>query len=172
LLNLAKDASLLAPAGKEHEAAKFLLQAVAHAFPREDQIQEGKPAQFYFYQGQEWRNLQVTWERGGEKGRAKAGPKAPLQVRVETQAKHMGTVKVGVSWEPKGARLDFKNQFIDVRDLLSQSLPELERNLALMDFRVTAWTYDLLPDAVPAAPDPGWTRPASLSDGANLDLMG
>ncbi|MEO7427416.1 MAG: hypothetical protein ABI036_19680 [Fibrobacteria bacterium] len=172
LLNLAKDASLLTPAGKEHDAAKFLLQAVAHAFPREDQIQEGKPAQFYFYQGQEWRNLQVTWERGAEKGRAKAGSKAPLQVRVETQAKHMGTVKVGVSWDPKGARLDFKNQFIDVRDLLSRSLPELERNLALMDFRVTAWTYDLLPDAVPASPDPGWTRPASLSDGANLDLMG
>jgi hypothetical protein len=173
LLNLAKDASLLTPAGKEHEAAKFLLQAVAHGFPREDPIQAGKPSQFYFYQGQEWRNLQVTWERGGEKqGRGKTRAKAPLQVRVETQAKHMGTVKVGVSWEPKGARLDFKNQFIDVHDLLSQSLPELEKNLALMDFRVTAWTYDLLPDTAPSAPDPGWTRPASLSDGANLDLLG
>lgn len=173
LLKLAKDASPLTSAGKEHEAAKFLLQAVANAFPREEQIQEGRPAQFYFYQGQEWRNLQVTWERGGGKeGRGKAGAKAPLQVKVETQAKNMGKVSVNVSWEPKGARLDFKNQFHDVRDLLSKSIPELEKSLALMEFRISAWTYDLLPNDTPAIPDPGWTRPASLSDGNNLDLLG
>ncbi|HKP94345.1 MAG TPA: hypothetical protein VJ385_01190, partial [Fibrobacteria bacterium] len=170
---LARDASSPATAGKEHEAARFLLQAVAHAFPREDQIQEGRPSQFYFYQGQEWRNLQVTWERGGgNQGRGKAGPKAPLQVRVETRARNMGQVNVAVSWEPKGAKLDFRNQFHDVRDLLSRSLPELEKSLALMDFHVTAWSYELLPEAGPAIPDPGWTRPASLSDGTNLDLMG
>jgi hypothetical protein len=173
LLKLAKDASTLNPAGKEHEAAKFLLQSVANAFPRDERIPEGRPTPFYFYQGQEWRNLQVTWERGGGKeGRGKGGPKAPLQVRVETQAKHMGQVNVGVSWEPKGARLDFKNQFHDVRELLSQSLSELEKSLALMDFRVTAWTYEMLPSDIPPLPDPGWTRPASLSDGTNLDVVG
>ncbi len=172
LMNLAKDASPPTQAGKDHDPAKFLLQAVANGLPREDQIREGQPSQFYFYQGQEWRNLQVTWERSGEKGRGKSGPKAPLQVRVETQSKHMGAVKVGVSWEPKGARLDFRNQFHDVRELLSQSLPELEKSLALMDFHVTAWSYDLLPDDAPAVPDPGWTRPASLSDGTNLDMLG
>lgn len=174
LLNLAKDASPLTAAGKEHEAAKFLLQAVSDALPREDQIQEGRPAQFYFYQGQEWRNLQVTWERGGDRkdGRGKPGPKAPLQVKVVTSAKHMGQVNVGVSWEPKGAKLDFRNQYHNVRDLLSKSLPELEKSLALMGFRVAAWSYELMPNETPAVPDPGWTRPASLSDGKNLDLLG
>ncbi|MDB5102340.1 MAG: hypothetical protein JWP91_29 [Fibrobacteres bacterium] len=173
LLKLAGDANLAAPAAKDHDAVKFLIQAVANGFPREDQIQEGKPSQFYFYQGQEWRNLQVTWQReGGGEGRAKAGPKAPLQVRVETKAKHMGQVNVAVSWEPKGAKLDFRNQFHDVRDLLGKSLPELEKSLALLDFKVTAWTYEMLPHDAPGLPDPGWTRPASLSDGVNLDLFG
>jgi hypothetical protein len=171
LLRLAGDNSPLA--AKEHDAAKFLLQAVAHGFPREDQVQEGKPQQFYFYQGQEWRNLQVTWKRdGGKQGKGKAGPQAPLQVRVETKAKHMGQVQVGVSWEPKGARLDFRNQFHDVREEFVKALPELEKSLALLDFKVTSWSYDLLPNDPGAPPDPGWTRPASLSDGANLDLMG
>ncbi len=173
LMKLAKDVSPLTTAGKEHEAAKFLLQAVVHSFPQEAQIQEGKATQFYFYQGQEWRNLQVTWERGGGKdGKGKSGPKGPLQVKVQTSAKNMGQVNVGVSWEPKGAKLDFKNQFHDVRELFAQSLPELEKSLALMDFRVTAWSYELLPDETPILPDPGWTRPASLSDGANLDITG
>jgi hypothetical protein len=173
LMKLAKDASPLTPAGREHEAAKFLLQAVAHSFPQDAQIQEGKPSQFYFYQGQEWRNLQVTWERGnGKEGKGKSGPQGPLQVKVQTTAKNMGQVNVGISWEPKGAKLDFRNQFHDVRELLSQSLPELEKSLALMDFRVTAWSYELLPDKSPDLPDPGWTRPASLSDGANLDITG
>ena len=116
----------------------------------------------------------MTWKRegGGKDGRGKAGPKAPLQVKVETQARNMGKVNVGVSWEPKGAKLDFRNQFHDVRDLLSKSLPELEKSLALMEFRVTAWSYEMLPNDAPAIPDPGWTRPASLSDGNNLDLLG
>ena len=173
LLKLAKDGTPLNPAGKEHEAAKFMLQAVANSLPQNIPIPEGQPTQFYYYQGQEWRNLQVTWKQdgGGKEGR-KGGPKGPLQVKVETQSKHMGRVNVGVAWEPKGARLDFKNQHHDVRELLSQSLPELEKSLALLDFRVTAWTYELLPNDVPALPDPGWTRPASMSDGAHLDLRG
>jgi hypothetical protein len=172
LLRLAKDAAL--PAGKEHEAAKFLLQAVANSLPQNAPIPEGTPTQFYYYQGQEWRNLQVTWRRegGGKDARNRKGPEGPLQVKVETQSKHMGRVNVGVSWEPKGARLDFKNQHQDVRELLSQSLPELEKSLALLDFKVTAWTYELLPNEMPSLPDPGWTRPASLSDGAHLDLKG
>ena len=183
LMKLAKDASPLTTAGKEHEAAKFLLQAVAHSFPQDAQIPEGKASQFYFYQGQEWRNLQVTWERGGGKdGKVKSGPKGPLQVKVQTSAKNMGQVNVGVSWEPRGAKLEFRNQFHDVRDLLAQSLPELEKSLALMEFRVTTWSYELLPEEPPILPDPGWPRPgfpgshlrgpASLSDGANLDITG
>ncbi len=174
LLKLAKDVSALPAGVKEHDAAKFLLQAVANGLPRDLPIPEGQPTQFYYYQAQEWRNLQVTWRQdgGGKEGRGKGGPKAPLQVKVETQSKHMGRVNVGVAWEPKGARLDFKNQYHDVRELLSQSLPELEKNLALLDFRVTAWTYEVLPNDIPALPDPGWTRPASLSDGAHLDLRG
>ena len=172
LANHDKDAAL--PAGKEHEAAKFLLQAVANSLPQNAPIPEGTPTQFYYYQGQEWRNLQVTWRRegGGKDARNRKGPEGPLQVKVETQSKHMGRVNVGVSWEPKGARLDFKNQHQDVRELLSQSLPELEKSLALLDFKVTAWTYELLPNEMPSLPDPGWTRPASLSDGAHLDLKG
>lgn len=175
LLKLAADGSPLTAAGKEHEAAKFLLQAVANGFPREDQIPEGKPSQFYFYQGQEWRNLQVTWKRdGGSQGKGKAGPKAPLQVRVETTAKHMGQVNVAVSWEPKGAKLDFRNQFHDARELLRKFLPELEKGLALLDFKLTSWNYEMLPPDEPGSvsPDPGWTRPASLSDGFNLDMLG
>ncbi len=175
LLKLAADGSPLTAAGKEHEAAKFLLQAVANGFPREDQIPEGKPSQFYFYQGQEWRNLQVTWKRdGGSQGKGKAGPKAPLQVRVETKAKHMGQVNVAVSWEPKGAKLDFRNQFHDARELLRKFLPELEKSLALLDFKVTSWNYELLPpdESGAVSQDPGWTRPASLSDGFNLDMLG
>lgn len=173
LFRLAKEAA--APAGKEAEAAaKFMLQAVAGALPREDQMVEGRAAQFFFYQGQEWRNLQVTWEKGGDADRrGKGGRKAPMQVRVETRARNMGQVNVGVSWEPKGARLEFRNQFHDVRGLLEENLPELEKSLALLDFRVTSWTYDLLPETGAShSPDPGWTRPASLSDGSNLDLFG
>jgi hypothetical protein len=184
LLKLAKDAIPSSLNGKEHEAGKFLLQAVAHAFPREDQIQEGRPVQFYFYQGQEWRQLRVTWERegGGKAARGKSGPQAPLHVNVETDAKRMGKVNVAVSWDPKGAKLDFRNQFHDVRDLLAQSLPELEKNLALMDFRVTAWTYELIPPEPASNPDPGWARPglsaaslrgpSGLSDGGGLDVKG
>jgi len=167
LLSLAKDP---APAsGKEHEAAKFLLQAVASSLPQETPIPEGQPTQFFYYQGQEWRNLQVTWRRedGGNDGRGRKGPQGPLQVKVETQAKHMGRVNVGVSWEPQGARLDFKNQFTDVRDLLSRSLPELEKSLALLDFKVSSWTYEMLPADAPALPMPGAARPAGL-----LDLKG
>lgn len=175
LLKLAAEGAPPTSAGKEHDAAKFLLQAVAGGFPREDQIPEGKPSQFYFYQGQEWRNLQVTWKRdGGGQGKGKAGPKAPLQVRVETTARHMGQVNVAVSWEPKGAKLDFRNQFHDARELLRKFLPELEKSLALLDFKVTSWNYELLPpdESAAPAPDPGWTRPASLSDGFNLDMLG
>lgn len=174
LLRLAKDAAPLGIAGKEHDAAKFLLQAVANNLPQGAPIPEGQPTQFYFYQGQEWRNLQVTWQRegGGKEGKGKGGPKAPLQVKVETQSKHMGRVNVGVAWEPKGARLDFKNQYLDVRDLLAKSLPELEKSLALLEFKVTGFTYELLPNDTPALPDPGWTRPASMSDGTHLDLRG
>ncbi len=175
LLNLVDNAkALLSAAAKDADPAKFLLQSLATALPKED-IPPGQPSQFYYYQGQEWRGLQVTWEKGGgENGRGKNGPKAPLQVRVETQAKHMGQVKVGFSWEPtgKGAKLDFKNQFHNVRELLSQSLPELEKSLSHMDFRVASWTYETLPDDVPAHPVPGWTRPTALSDGSNLDLFG
>jgi hypothetical protein len=167
LLSLAKDPAPVS--GKEHEAAKFLLQAVASSLPQEAPIPEGQPTQFFYYQGQEWRNLQVTWRRedGGKDGRGRKGPQGPLQVKVETQAKHMGRVNVGVSWEPQGARLDFKNQFTDVRDLLSRSLPELEKSLALLDFKVSSWTYEMLPADAPALPSPGAARPAGL-----LDLKG
>jgi hypothetical protein len=178
LLSLAKDAA--PAAGKEHEAAKFLLQAVASSLPQEAPVPEGQPTQFFYYQGQEWRNLQVTWRRdgGGRDARGRSGPKGPLQVSVETQSKHMGRVNVGVAWEPKGARLDFKNQYQDVRDLLARSLPELEKSLALLDFKVSSWTYELLPDAptLPASGafpppgaslPPGYGRPSGL-----LDLKG
>ena len=167
LLGLAKDA---APAGgKEHEAAKFLLQAVGSSLPQEAPVPEGKPTQFFYYQGQEWRNLQVTWRRegGGKEGRGRSGPKAPLQVNVETHSKRMGRVSVGISWEPKGARLDFRNQYQDVRDLVSRSIPELEKSLALLDFKVTAWTYEILPEDTPPSPSPGYARPLGL-----LDLKG
>ncbi|MBW8889452.1 MAG: hypothetical protein JF616_16980 [Fibrobacteres bacterium] len=167
LLSLAKDPATTT--GKEHEVAKFLLQAVASSLPQEAPIPEGQPTQFFYYQGQEWRNLQVTWRRddGGKDGRGRKGPKGPLQVKVETQAKHMGRVNVGVSWEPQGARLDFKNQFTDVRDLLTRSLPELEKSLALLDFKVSSWSYEMLPADAPALSSPGSVRPSGL-----LDLKG
>ena len=81
---------------------------------------------------------------------------------------------MAITLEPKGARLDFKNQFHDVRDLFTQSLPELEKSLAYLDFKVASWTYDLLPvlpeDGL-AGSQGGWMRPAGL-DRANLDLFG
>jgi hypothetical protein len=167
LLSLAKDAA--PAAGKEHDPAKFLLQAVASSLPQEAPIPEGQPTSFFYYQGQEWRNLQVTWKReGGEKdGRGRKKREGPLHVDVSTQAKHMGRVNVSVSWEPKGARLDFKNQYQDVRELLSRSLPELEKSLALLDFKVASWTYEVLPDDTPSLPAPGGARPSGL-----LDLKG
>lgn len=169
LLSLAKDAA--PAAGKEHDTAKFLLQAVASSLPQEAPIPEGQPTSFFYYQGQEWRNLQVTWRReSGEKdGRGRKNRQGPLHVDVSTQAKHMGRVNVSVSWEPKGARLDFKNQYQDVRELLSRSLPELEKSLALLDFKVSSWTYEVLPDDTPSLPAPatGGARPAGL-----LDLKG
>ena len=177
LLKLADDSSALATAaGKDHDPSKFLLQAVMNSFPKEEDMRQGKPTQFYFYQGQDWRGLQVTWQKGGKEGsQSRSGPKEPLKVSVETSARNMGKVSVGVTWEPKGAKLDFKNQFHDVRTLFTQSLPELEKSLDYLDFKVTAWTYDLLPvlpeDHAPGSQG-GWMRPAGLSDGANLDLFG
>jgi hypothetical protein len=167
LLKLAKEA---APAGgKEHEALKFLLQAVASSLPRDAPVPEGAPTQFFYYQGQEWRNLQVTWRRegGGKDGRGRPRKQAPLQVNVATQSKHMGQVSVDVSWEPKGAQLRFRNQRQDVRELLSRSLPELEKALSLLDFKVSAWTYELLPDALAPASPGGFSRSAGF-----LDLKG
>ena len=167
LLKLAKDAAPLA--GKEHEALKFLLQSVASSLPQDAGVPEGTPTQFFYYQGQEWRNLQVTWRRegGGQEGRGRQRKQAPLQVNVATQSKHMGQVSVDVSWEPKGAQLRFRNQRVDVRDLLTRSLPELEKALSLLDFKVTAWTYELLPDAQAPASPGGGPRVAGL-----LDLKG
>lgn len=158
--------------GKEQEAARFMLQALVGAFPREDQLAEGRPSQFFFYQGQEWRNLQVTWEKSGSADkRGKQGAKQPLQVRVETSARNMGRVEVAVSWEPpKGAKLDFRNQLQDVRELFSDNLPELEKSLALLGFRVTAWTYARLPEASPDFPDAA--LPPAFPDGARLNLLG
>jgi hypothetical protein len=156
LLKLAKDAAPMA--GKEHEALKFLLQSVASSLPQDASVPEGTPTQFFYYQGQEWRNLQVTWRRegGGREGRGRRREQAPLKVNVATQSKHMGQVSVDVSWEPKGAQLRFRNQRVDVRELLSRSLPELEKSLSLLDFKVSAWTYELLPDAqAPASPGGG-----------------
>lgn len=166
LLKLAKDAA--PAAGKEHEALKFLLQSVAASLPRDVPLPEGTPNQFFYYHGQEWSNLQVTWKRegGGKEGRGRNRKQAPLQVNVATQSKHMGQVSVDVSWEPKGAHLRFRNQRQDVRDLLSRSLPELEKALTLLDFKVSAWSYELLPDATTPA-SPGSVRNAGL-----LDLKG
>jgi hypothetical protein len=159
LLKLAKDAAPMGMGGKEHEALKFLLQSVASSLPQDASVPEGTPTQFFYYQGQEWRNLQVTWRRegGGRDGRGRPRKQAPLQVNVATQSKHMGQVSVDVSWEPKGAQLRFRNQRVDVRELLSRSLPELEKSLSLLDFKVSAWTYELLPDAqAPASPGGGF----------------
>lgn len=173
LLLSAKDAQPFASAGKEQEAARFMLQALVGAFPREDQLAEGRPSQFYFCQGQEWRNLHVTFEKGGGGGkRGKQGAKPPLQVRVETSARHMGKVEVAVFWEPpKGARLDFRNQVRDVRELFAGNLPELEKGLALLGFRVSTWTYALLPEDVPEFTDTA-ARTTVPADGAGLNLFG
>jgi hypothetical protein len=174
LHRLAEDNSGLASTTiKDQDASKFLLQAVANTFPKDDDLPQGKSGQFYFYQGQEWKGLQVTWEKGRpEANKGKAGPKEPLKVRVETDAKHLGKVTVGVTLDIKGAKIDFKNQFYDVRDIFTQSLPELEKSLEYLDFKVAAWTYAMLPEEnLPPAPS-NWIRPAGLSDGNNLDLVG
>lgn len=168
--DLARAAKEAGPAaGKEHETAKFLLQAAMPGLPQDAPVPEGRPAQFYFYQGQEWRNLQVTWRResGDGPARSRKGPRSPLQVKVETQSRHMGRVEVGVAWEPKGARLEFRNQFRDVRDLLARSLPVLEKSLSLLGFRIAGWNYGVLPDDTPALAAPGGPRPSGL-----LDLKG
>jgi hypothetical protein len=168
----ARDAALNAaktPDGKE--AARFLLQAFSGAVPREQEMREGQPNPFYFYQNQEWRNLQVTWRKDPDaQGRGKGRPKPPVSVRVETQARHMGKVDVKVSLDDKGnAKIDFRNQFHDMREDLGRAIPDLERSLDFLDFHVQSWTYEILKDDAPVAP--GWTRPAGL-DGSNLDLFG
>ena len=160
--------------GEDKEpAARFLVQALSGSLPREEEVREGRPSQFYFFNQQEWRGLQVTWQKGrSEDAWGKQASKAPLHVRVQTTAHHMGKVDVDVSWEEKGAKIDFRNQFHDVRELLEQSMPELERNLALLDFHIQSWTYGQLKDEAFHPPGPAWVRPGGLSDGVGLDLLG
>lgn len=173
LLELARQtAQSGGPEAREQQAARFLLQAFSGLMPREDEMREGRPAPFYFYQGQDWRGLQVTWQRDGERadpGRRNSG--APVMVRVETEARHMGKVDVGAVLTEGRLVLDFRNQFHDVRDLLEENIPELEKSLALLGVRIEAWSYARLPEAPQAPPTAGWVRPASL-DGGNLDLTG
>ncbi|HLP42554.1 MAG TPA: hypothetical protein VK465_13680 [Fibrobacteria bacterium] len=158
--------------GKEAQAAKFMLQAFAGLVPREEEMREGRPAQFYFYQGQEWRGLQVTWERDKEGSPGKRREtEAPVKVRVETEARAMGKVDVGVILRGDRAFLDFKNQFHDVRELLAADLPELEKSLNLLGVYLEGWTYSRMQEPPQIPPTAGWVRPAFL-DGANLDLMG
>jgi hypothetical protein len=168
-----ENAILSGPISKDQDASKFLLQAIVNAFPRDNDIPQGKPSQFYFYQAQDWHGLQVTWEKGGREGsERKSGPKEPLKVRVETHAKHMGKVNVAVALDTKGAKIDFKNQFHDVRDLLTKALPELEKSLDYLDFKIMSWTYAILPEENLPSTAEGLTRPGNLSDGINLDLFG
>jgi hypothetical protein len=173
LLDLARQPALSGnPDAKDQQAAKFLLQAFSGLMPREDDMREGRPAPFYFYQGQDWRGLQVTWQRDGERAaHERRDPTAPVKVRVETEARHMGKVDVGAVLTEGRLMLDFRNQFHDVRELLEENIPELEKSLALLDVRIEAWTYARMPDAPNVLPTAGWVRPASL-DGGNLDLVG
>ncbi len=165
--------ALSSAVSKDPDSAKFLLQAVVNGLPRDNDIQQGKPSQFYFYQGQDWHGLQVTWEKGSSQGSdRKSGPKEPLKVRVETHAKHMGKVNVAVTLDDKGAKIDFKNQFYDVRELLTKALPELEKSLDYLDFKIMAWTYAILPEEHLPTTSEGAARPANFSDGINLDLFG
>lgn len=177
LQRIAQDASTLANAApKESDPAKFLLQAMVNSFPKPEDMQQGNPTQAYFYQGQDWRGLQVTWQKErSSSGKESKGPTEPLKISVNTQAKLMGKVNVDVTLTPKGATLDFKNQFHNVRDLLSQYLPELEKGLDYLDFKVKSWTYEMLPVTPddPATIAPGaWTKVALPSDGSKLDLLG
>lgn len=172
LLDLARQPGAPGTETKEGKHAQFLLQAFAGLVPREDELREGKPNQFYFYHNQDWKGLQVTWERNKEQGsRQKRDSDTPIKVRVETQAHHMGKVDVGVVLRGNQASLDFKNQFHDVRDLLGENMPDLEKSLAILDVHIEAWTYEQMADQPTVLPTAGWVRPASL-DGGNLDLMG
>lgn len=173
LLDLARQG--LSPADSkslEAKAAQFMLQAFAGLVPREDEMREGRPNQFYFYQGQEWKGLQVTWERDrGSDRRAMREPGAPVKVRVETEARHMGKVEVGVVLQGDKATLDFRNQFHDVGELLAEHMPELKKAAAYLGVHIDVWTYSRMPDVPNVPPTAGWVRPASL-DGGNLDLVG
>ncbi len=152
---------------KESEASKFLLQALGHGLPKDEDVAAGKPSPFYFYQGQEWRGLQVTWEKGArEKQRGKGGNKEPLKVHVETHAKFMGKVNVAVTLESKGAKIDFKNQFHNMRDEFFKAIPDLEKSLDYLDFKVIGWSYDLLPEEVKASDGNG------VGTNANAGLPG
>jgi len=93
-----------------------------------------------------------------------------LQVKVETQARNMAKVNVGVSWEPKGAKLDFRNQFHDVCASCCPNPCPSWRELAADGVPGDAWSYEMLPNDAPAIRI-RMTRPASLSDGNNLDLL-
>lgn len=159
-------------AGPEAKAAQFLLQAFTGLVPREDELREGRPNPFYFYHGQEWKGLQVTWERErNADGRPRRQADGPVKVRVETQARHMGMVDVGVVLQGDKATLDFRNQFHDVGELLAADMPELQKSLALLGVHIEGWSYSRLPDLPNILPTAGWVRPASL-DGGNLDLTG
>lgn len=160
------------PGQAEAKAAQFMMQAFAGLVPREDEMREGKPNPFYFYHNQEWKGLNVTWERNRDTdGREKGKGEVPIKVRVETDAKHMGKVDVGLVLHKDKASLDFKNQFHDVRELLAKEMPELQRSAGLLGVQIEGWTYAQLEDQPVILPTAGWVRPASL-DGGNLDMMG
>ena len=172
LLELARGPAAAAE-GKEARAAHFPLQAFAGLVPREEEMREGRPSTFYFYQDQDWRGLRITWEKDGreELRRRRRDPDAPLKVRVETDARHMGKVDVALTLKGDSAYLHFRNQFHDVEGILDENMPELRKSAALLGVHIEAWTYSPMEDVPQVQPTAGWVRPLSLDAGL-LDLMG
>ncbi len=154
---------------------KFLLQAAITLFPKEEN-QTGTQT-LYFWQNPMLHPFQIEREKNKEKSEAESSKKnqrqkKPEQFQVETETPNMGLVSVHLQEHEKGYTLSFKNQFHDVRDLLQVFLPELEKALAPLDFRIQSWQYGKIENTKALPNIIGNSSNASAPSQSMLDLFG
>jgi hypothetical protein len=166
LLDTAKGHAVSAP-------EKFLMQALVGSKPDEKSWNEGNSKTFYFYHHDAWQPADARWSRLPErKGKpAQGADRPPVQMLIATQTPNLGTVKVDLTLDRRGSRLDFRNERHDARALLANSLPPLERLLSDLDLRLASWTYAPLP---PSQAPENLTTPPLMGSGptSQLDLFG
>ncbi len=152
---------------------KFWAQALVSMLPKEEDGQKNQPGQLHFYHQNEWHMAYAGWQENTDpKARTPGSPEQrPVQVDITTQGKNLGAVEVKMLLHSKGSQLEFRNEYQDVRTLLSQSLGPLEKLLLDWELPLAGWTYaQLEKKATPLSDFP--LLPMGNGPKPTLDLLG